>query len=159
MGNLLKIQVQGGSLQRNSANCSNEEDIPHVQEVAKELTTFNTISIDVAKASQKKPQYSSEGVENGYGSVLIDNVKIYDKLSHAELIDLINLLSNCKKILYTPCSLLQTRDEERQKRKLLSLLGMLNWGIKDYTLQARLLKTMEDRLHTNIFLKKLNVSK
>ena len=122
---------------------------------------MNTLPVDVFKTSQKKPQYTSESTVSGYGSVLIDNIKIYDKLSHEELINLINLMANCKNILYTgqqASSHLQTKEWEMQKKKILSLLGSLNWGIKDYTLQARLLKSMEDRLNTDIFLDKLNSS-
>ena len=158
MGSLLNFQLPGNCTVSLQGNCSDDEDIHQVQEVAKELSTLKTLPVDVANSSQKKAEYFSEGLAKNdlscHGSVVIDNIKIYDKLTHGELIDLINLLSNCKKILYHPSSL-QTKDGGMQKRKLLSLLGMLNWGVKDYTLQARLLKSMEDRLNTKLFVKEL----
>ena len=137
---------------------SNEEELHHVQELAKELSGFKTLPVDEIRTSHKKPQYTSDGSSIGYGSVLIENIKVYDRLSHTEMADIIEMMSNAKKILYNPCSVRQTKEGELQKRKLLSLLGQLNWGVKDYTLQARLLKPMEDRLNSSIFLQKLNVT-
>ena len=129
-----------------------------MQELAKELSGFKTLPVDEIRTSHKKPQYTSEGSSIGYGSVLIENIKVYDRLSHTEMADIIEMMSNAKKILYNPGSVRQTKEGELQKRKLLSLLGQLNWGVKDYTLQARLLKPMEDRLNSSIFLQKLNVT-
>ena len=137
---------------------SNEEELHHVQELAKELSGFKTLPVDEIRTSHKKPQYTSDGSSIGYGSVLIENIKVYDRLSHTEMADIIEMMSNAKKILYNPGSVRQTKEGELQKRKLLSLLGQLNWGVKDYTLQARLLKPMEDRLNSSIFLQKLNVT-
>ena len=125
-----------------------------MQELAREISSFKTLPVDeIRKDYQKKPQYSSD---NLFGSCIIDNIKIYDRISHSELANILEMFANCKQLLYGNDI---TKDQEVQKKHLLSLLGSMNWGVKDYTLQARLLRTMEDRLNSQIFLSHMKDSK
>lgn len=127
-----------------------------MQELAKEISSFKTLPEDeIRKDYQKKPQYSSD---NLFGSCIIDNIKIYDRISHSELANILEMFANCKQLLYGHPNN-YSEDQKVQKRKLLALLGSMNWGVKDYTLQARLLRTMEDRLNSQIFLSHLKDSK
>ena len=124
-----------------------------MQELAREISSFKTLPVDeIRKDYQKKPQYSSD---NLFGSCIIDNIKIYDRISHSELANILEMFANCKQLLYGNGI---TKDQEVQKKHLLSLLGSMNWGVKDYTLQARLLRTMEDRLNSQIFLSQMKDS-
>ena len=69
---------------------------------------------------------------------------IVDKLRHSEFIELLKTLSQSKHLLFSPHEL--SKKEEKRKRALLALLCNLNWRVKDAFLQARLIKSMDERL-------------
>ena len=79
------------------------------------------------------------------GSVTIDDVTIKDSLKHSELIEIVQILFRSKELLLNEQEL--SKEDQKKKRKLLNLLCNVNWGFKTLSLQARLLRSMEERLH------------
>ena len=81
---------------------------------------------------------------NKKGYVTVDEVTIADKLKHSEFVELIKIICDSKNLLFSAQEL--SKKEEKRKRTLLALLSNLNWRVKDIFLQARLIKSMDERL-------------
>ena len=130
----------------NNVGKSEQEDIAELEDVSKELARSNCIQADQSEYSLNKPVYigGNSADLNKKGYVTVDDITIADKLAHAEFIDLLKSFLQAKHLLFT-CQELSKKQEKR-KRTLLGLLCNLNWRVRDVFLQARLIKSMDERL-------------
>ena len=128
-----------------------KEDIHEIHEIAKEFVGEKYLNREALYNEYTKPAYynytggSETDLKNSKrGFVTIDDVTIVDSLKHSEFTELLNILCSSKHLLFGDEEL-DKRDEKR-KRKLLALLANINWRIRDANLQARLIKSMEERV-------------
>ena len=127
-----------------------KEDIGEVYEHSKELERVAYLRGDLSDQGYLNKAVYSGGHTGSTldlerkGCISIDNVTIADKYKHKEFIDFLNILMQSKHLLFSTQEL--TKTEEKRKRTLLALLCNLNWRVKDCFLQARLIKSMDERL-------------
>ena len=136
-----------GDSQKNSE----KEDLYEIQETEKELGCNAYLQKGIYLSDESninKAVYQSGKVSEitlaKRGSVTIDDITIKDSLKHSELIEFVQILFRSKELLLNQQEL--SKEDEKRKRKLLTLLCNLNWGFKTPTLQVRLLRSMEERL-------------
>ena len=130
------------------------EDICEVNDKLKDISETNFLQQDISlkpglKPDNFRPIYLSGGIITDStldkkGSITISNVTYKDTLRHFEFIDLCSILFNSKFLLTTGSEL--TKNEEKQKRKLLGLLVNINYNVSDLQMQSRLMRCVEDRI-------------
>lgn len=125
------------------------EDIADLQEVTKELARSNCVQVDQSEFFLNKPIYSCGNSFENFdcrkkGFVSIDDITIADKLSHSEFIEIVKSFLQSQQLLFPRQEL--TKSQEKRKRILLGLLSNLNWRVRDVFLQARLLKSVDERV-------------
>ena len=124
-----------------------KEDIHEIHEVAKEFVGEKYLNREAQYYEYKPAYYTAAETDvnsSKRGFVTIDNVTIVDTLKHSEFTELLNILCNSKQLLFNTEEL--DKKDEKRKRKLLALLSNINWRICDATLQARLIRSMEERV-------------
>lgn len=77
------------------------------------------------------------------GSVCIENITYKDNFRHFEFIQLVQIFFNSRHLI---TSINLTKEEEKLKKKLLTIFCKLNWGAKDSYTIKKLQKPMQERL-------------
>ena len=134
-----------------NSDSQEKEDIHEIHEIAKDLQGEKYLNQTANFSEFNRPAYHLDSGGTGTdfnsskrGFVTIDNITIVDSLKHFEMIELLNMLCRSKELLFGNEEL--DRKDEKRKRKLIALLINLNWRLSDANLQARLIKSMEERV-------------
>ena len=130
---------------------TDKEDLNELNETLKDISEAPYLQqmSQLKPESLNKPSYSHEKFQKNdlekKGTVTIENATYKDKLTHGEFVEFLKLLFNSQHILLGDNL---SKSEERMKKKLCNMLIILNWGPRDNWTQARLHRSMEDRVYS-----------
>lgn len=113
-------------------------DAPYLQQIS------HLKSDSLKKASYKNENVHKNNLESK-GTVTIENATYKDILTNGEFVEFLKLLFSSQHLLLGDNL---SKTEEKMKKKLCTMLIILNWGPRDSWTQARLIRSMEDRVYS-----------